>query len=215
MLVLMKESTSPSLAAYGLGPDIECREGRYAYFCGRKPLDDKLLAVGKPVTAPILPLDAFLDPNGNGTPFLMQGWTAPGSTRIGDSVGRKENSVRFVGKLPREVRGAIEFSAEVRPSPTRITYVRTAVIDIVGGSSKKIALDQIRQQPIDLVFPLERCIDRLDLTFNFSSLRSPLEVGMNTDPRKVTWGFFNFPREYARESLDSGSGLIGARLNPD
>lgn len=191
MLVLMKESTSPSLAAYGLGPDVECREGRYAYFCGRKPLDDKLLAVGKPVTAPILPLDASLDPNGNGAPFLMQGWTAPGAPGSAFRWAEGEQA-RFVGKLPREVCGAIEFSAEVLPFAFKDYAVRTAVIDIVGGGSKTIALDQIGQQRIDLVLPLERCIDRLDLTFNFSSLRSPLEVGMNTDPRKVTWGFFNF-----------------------
>jgi len=191
MLVLMKGSISPSVAAYGLGPDVECREGRYAYFCSRKPLDDKLLAVGRPVTAPILPLDASLDPNGDGTPFLMQGWTAPGAPGSAFRWAEGEQ-VRFVGKLPREICGSIEFSAEVLPFAFKDYAVRTAVVDLVGGGSRTIALDQIRQQRIDLGFPLERCIDRLDLTFNFRNLRSPLEVGMNTDPRKVTWGFFNF-----------------------
>ncbi|MGA0562027.1 DUF6311 domain-containing protein [Ancylobacter sp. VNQ12] len=188
LLVLMKSSVSPSFVAYGLGPDVKCREARYAYFCGRVPLDGTLETVGSAVNPPTMPLNTSLDPNGDGRPFLAQGWTAPSSVYRWAEGER----VRFLGKLPREVCGAIEFSAEIVPFAFKDYAVKTAVAEIYGGGSKTIQLDQLGQQRIHVVFPLERCIDHLDLTFNFRELKSPLDVGLNNDPRTVTWGFFNY-----------------------
>lgn len=188
LLVLMKGSVSPSFVAYGLGPDVRCREARYAYFCGRVPLDDELLAVGRPVDSPAMPFNTSLDPNGDGSQFLAQGWATASST-FRWAEGER---VRFVGRLPRQVCGAIEFSAEIVPFAFKDYAVKTVVVDIYGGASKTIQLDQLGQQRIDVVLPLERCIDHLDLAFNFREPRSPLDVGMNGDPRRVTWGFFNY-----------------------
>jgi hypothetical protein len=188
LLVLMKGSVSPSVVAYGLGRDVECREMRYAYFCSRTPLDDALLAVGRPVSSPAIPFNTSLDPNGDGSQFLGQGWTTASSVYRWAEGER----VRLLGRLSREVCGAIEFSAEIIPFAFKDYAVKTAVVEISGGASKTINLDRYGQQRIDLVFNLDRCIDHLDLTFNFSELKSPADIGLNTDPREVTWGFFNY-----------------------
>lgn len=188
LLVLMKGSVSPSFVAYGLGPDVKCREARYAYLCSRAPLDGALEAVGSAVNPPAMPLNTPLDPNGDGSHFLAQGWTATSSVYRWAEGER----VRFLGRLPREVCGAIEFSAEIVPFAFKDYAAKTAVVEIHGGASKTIELDRLGQQRIDLVFPLERCIDHLDLTFHFRELKSPLDVGLNSDPRRVTWGFFNY-----------------------
>lgn len=77
MLVAMKEAVNPNVVAYGLGRDVECRESRYAFFCARAPLDEKLSAFGRALSQPqSLPLNVSLDANGDGAEFLAQGWSA-------------------------------------------------------------------------------------------------------------------------------------------
>lgn len=70
--------------------------------------------------------------------------------------------------------------------------VDAAEVSLLGSSSQTIRLGRLGQQRIDLVLPLDHCIDHLDMRLTFKDLKSPQEVGMNTDPRKVTWGFYNY-----------------------
>ncbi|MFG1357730.1 DUF6311 domain-containing protein [Xanthobacter pseudotagetidis] len=189
MLVAMKEAVSPTVVAYGLGRDVECRESRYAFFCARVPLDEKLSAFGRaPSQPPSLPLNVNLDASGDGAEFLAQGWSVRSPVfRWAEGT----NSV-FLARLPQEACNEVRFSAEIVPFSYKKYAVDTAEVSLLGSVSQTIRLGRLGQQRIDLILPLDRCIDHLDMRLAFTDLKSPLEVGMNADPRKVTWGFYNY-----------------------
>lgn len=189
LLVALKSSVGPSAIAYGMGEDVRCREGRYAYFCARAPLDAKLAAFGRDLAAPApLPLGVDLNPSGDGAAFLGTGW----SVRYPVFRWAEGPVTTFFGRLPKEACKEVRFSAEIVPFGFKGYAVDTAELSVRGGGSAKLDLDRMGQQRIDLSLPLERCVDHIDLSVTFKDPKSPEELGMNTDPRRVTWGFFNY-----------------------
>lgn len=189
LLVLMKEAVGLNLLTYGLGPDVQCREGQYAYFCGRAPLDEKLLAFGRaPDPPPPLPLGVNLDPSGNGAAFLGTGW----SVRSPVYRWAEGDVTTFLGRLPQEACKEVRFSAEIVPFGFKGYAVDIAEVRVRDGGSAPLRLDRMGQQRIDVTLPLERCVDHVDLGIMFKDPKSPLALGMNSDPRRVTWGFFNY-----------------------
>jgi hypothetical protein len=189
MLVMMKNSTHPARVLTVAGKEATCRDLGPAFVCGKGAVAVQLGEVGVAATMPRLPLGEILSPNGNARPYLERGWTVDsgGEFRWGEG-----NRLAIVGALAQPSCGAIDLTAEIIPFSFKGHFVDRARISLNEGPEEILQLSKPGRQTVHVVIPYDQCISLINLQVRFDNLKSPLELGMNTDPRLVTWGFYNF-----------------------
>lgn len=191
LLIMMKRSISSArvLAATSKLKDAECRDLGIAFVCGKREIAAKLSKMGAPISASTLTLDQVLLPNSNDAqPFLGYGWAVNTGGEFRWAEGK---SVSIAGVLPQPVCRDVEFTAELVPFSFKDYFVDHARVSLNEGPEIPVQLSGRGRQSIRTVIPLAHCIDQLNLKIRFDNPKSPLEVGLNIDPRRLTWGFYN------------------------
>ncbi|MBR2120448.1 MAG: hypothetical protein IJ935_17720 [Afipia sp.] len=190
LLIMMKRSISPArvLAATSRLRDAECRDLDVAFVCGKGEIAAKIAKMGTSITAPTIPLDQVLSPNINARPFLGYGWTP---NTDGDFRWAEGKHVSIAGILPQPICRDIEFAVELIPLSFTDYFTDHASVNLNGGPEIPMQLSGRGRQTIRAVIPLAHCIDKLNLQIRFDNPKSPFEIGLNTDTRRLTWGVYN------------------------
>lgn len=189
MLVMMKNSISPARVLTVVGGGATCRDMSVAFVCGKGAVANQLADLGSTVTMPQLPLGEPLFPNVNAQPYMERGWTVASG---GDFRWGEGSQLSIVGATARPVCGAIDLVAEIIPFSFKGHFVDRVRINLNGGPEIFLQLAVPGRQTVRATIPNDKCTSLINLQIKFDNLKSPLELGMNSDPRLVTWGFYNF-----------------------
>jgi hypothetical protein len=195
-LVIIFDGTLPihllkSKAAEGL----TCRKGPFAFVCGpqTEASNPVFAALGQEFETSDLPLGAKLSvgEGSEGIPFLGDGWS------VGDHQSRwaEGNKTSFFGRLAQPVCDALSFEALVTPLSFKDYSVRRARVFLNGEASGTMNLEGAVAQVVRSTIPLNgRCIQDVMLELKFSGLKSPNDIGMNPDVRKLSllFNWFSF-----------------------
>nr|WP_281378995.1 DUF6311 domain-containing protein [Aurantimonas endophytica] len=190
LLVLMKGSLSASSAVTAAGSALECHETAYAYFCSRKLSNPAVAKLGPVLTAPQAPLGVEIDPNETGAPMFARGWDSPSPSATHRwGIG---SVATLAASLSHPVCDAFYLSANAVAFTHADYAMDRAVLTLNGGTPQEVVLDTDGAVPLVVRFPLEHCIDSVQLQFDFGNPKSPADLGINSDPRRMTWGLASF-----------------------
>ncbi|MGO4388327.1 hypothetical protein AB4Y85_12390 [Microvirga sp. 2YAF29] len=190
-LVIALKDSVPLQALQGKAKDgLTCREGRFAFVCG---LQDKtnnaaFIALGPEFKMPKTPLGKKLSvqERGKGFRFLGYGWS--------ESVGLSRWATGPVTSIyihpSSPICGTFVFEAMVTPFTSEDYRVQTAKVILNGKDSGRIDLSHASKQVVRSAIPLEgQCLKEAILELHFEGLRSPRELGLSWDTRKLSWQF--------------------------
>jgi hypothetical protein len=166
-----------------------CRENSRTIVCSRRADDAKFIALGKELEPPgFLPVGKELSvaKQGAGTPFLGVGWSLA-DEQLRWATG--PNTV-IIGTVGKPICNTLVFKALVMPMSFGDYFVGSAKLTLNDRDAGEIAVNGSAQQVVQRDILLGgHCINVIKLELHFSKLRSPKELGMNTDTRYVSWLF--------------------------
>ncbi len=177
---------SPSQAIAGF----ICRDASSVIVCSRSSTDLAFTALGVPFRGewPMLQIGKELSTGdrGEAEPFLFAGWSsAEGRWRW--ARGAKTS---IAARLSKPVCFSLIFKAMVAPLSSGPYVVDRATVTLNGEASGDVVLTERGPHIIKHAIPLgSRCVQDIDIGFQFSDLRSPQELEINEDTRKLSWRF--------------------------
>jgi hypothetical protein len=165
-----------------------CREAPSVVVCSRNSADPIFVRLGKELKPIPLPVgkELWAAKQGSGTPFLGIGWSLA------------ENEVRWAsgpdttigGTLDKPICNTLIFRALVSPLAFGNYVVASAKLTLDDREVGEILLKGPSPQVVQQAIPLgDRCVNAIKLGLHFSKLRSPYDLGMNTDTRDLSWLF--------------------------
>ncbi len=187
LLVLFKDSVPAVLAQMAQHQGFACRDAGFALACSRRTDDPAVRALGAdPAAATPLPLGTRLSAlkDGDGLPFLGAGWSvADNHFRWGEG-----EAAIITGRLAAPVCGGLTFRALVVPLAFGDHIVGTAQVLLNGVPAGTLSVSGSGLQEVRMAFPpAAGCLDAATVELRFDGLKSPHELGMNQDVRRLTW----------------------------
>ncbi|MFH5923533.1 DUF6311 domain-containing protein [Roseomonas xinghualingensis] len=182
-------ATTPREVAAASG--MQCLSISIGYVCSKDPLRPSVLALGTPLEPEdTINLDQPLSTavEGDGLRFLGAGWAEASPAGLW-GIGT-ESQIKT--KLAQPVCGDLILNAHITPLALGDYVVRKAAVTLNGTPAPDAVLTGPGAQEINLHLPNPGCTDRLEIAFRFEGLRSPKDLGMNSDPRPLNWTLRNF-----------------------
>jgi Family of unknown function (DUF6311) len=187
LIVIFKDSFPASVLKDEAAADFACRDATFAFACSRQRDHPAFVALGGEIEPLRMPLGTQLGigQGGSGLPFLGAGWSAAeGHFRWLDG-----DVASLIGLLEQSVCNTLTLHASVLPFSYGDYVVRHAKVILNGQSAGEITLPGPGSQVISHSIALGgRCTDTVKLELRFEDLRSPKDLGMNADPRRISWG---------------------------
>jgi hypothetical protein len=184
------------LARASAAAGMTCKEESFAYVCSGSS-DPEQLGLGKALSAPLVAQPGELlevGPGKRGAGFLGYGWTDAGARFV---WGAGPDAALAVA-LSEPICGKAVLKARVLPFSAGAHKVDRAMIAINGGAATEYRLASMAEG--DLVIDLQPsgCAQRFDVAFAFSGLKSPKELGVSGEPRRLSWALASFSIEAAQ-----------------
>jgi Family of unknown function (DUF6311) len=190
LVVIFDRTVAAQLSSRRAMAGFNCRDGSGMIVCSRNATDPAFTALGMPfrTETAMLPVEEELSigKQQKAEPFLAVGWWDPeGQWRWGRG---EETSI--VARLSRPVCSTLVFKAMVLPLSSGPYVVDRAKATLNGAAAGEITLTERAPHVMQHEIPLgERCVQDVDIGLHFSDLRSPQELKINDDPRKLSWMF--------------------------
>lgn len=176
-----------AMAQAGLG----CRLVEDLFACTAATQRPAFLALGEPPGQEdvLIPGERVpTTPDGRGLRFLGAGWGRPEVW----GIWGVEPEASLVAQLSRPLCGPVTLRVTVQPLAFGAYLAREAMISLNGGPPTPAEVTGPGFQTVTARLANPGCVDRAHVVFAFPALRSPLELGMNADPRKLGWGLQGF-----------------------
>src|SRR5262249_17980632 len=123
----------------------------------------------------------------------LSGWSAPSEWGVW-GIGR-ESAISVM--LANAVCGDLLLRATVMPFTAGAHFVSSAEIWVNGRMVTTHRLAGAAEQELALHIANPGCARSLEIEFKFTGLKSPQQLGMNTDPHLLSWGVRSFSLERA------------------
>jgi hypothetical protein len=191
LVVVFKNRMPVQLLKSDVAEEFACRDADFAFVCSRQSNAPAFVALGTEFHAPAIPLGAQLavGEGGRGASFLEAGWSDPEGGRRW-AQGRVTS---IMGKLDQPVCQSLSFKALVYPLSKGAYMPRRAKVILNGEAAGQIVLQTPDEQVISHTIPLGgRCTEEVRLELQFEALRAPKDLGINDDPRRLSWMFVWF-----------------------
>ena len=190
LVVMIKDDAPKGIALTHALAGFSCRDTADLIVCSRKINDPAFVALGPEadLRPDILPLDKKLSigMNGDAVPYLGPGWSST-EEQLRWAEG-PETSI--LGRFDKPICSALTFDALIKPLSFKNYAVQRAEVALNGIHIGEIVLSQLDQQVIHFDIPFDgHCIQDINFTLHFHDLKSPSELGMNDDTRKLSWLF--------------------------
>jgi hypothetical protein len=188
LVIALKSAWSPTLLVTGATNGFACRETVNVVVCSRNQTDPVFTKLGDTIRPVALGVQKELSVaiQGAGVPYLGIGWS------LADQKVRWASGpeTTIAGRLEKPVCNNLTFKALVTPLSFGNYIASTAQLSLnethIGEISLSGPTQQIAQHTISLG---GHCVDTIKLGLHFTDLKSPVELGMNSDSRKLSWLF--------------------------
>ena len=198
LVVLLGSEVTPNLArGVAAASGLRCVGASFGYACSSEPLRPAVLALGSPLgpeetiaLGEPVPVSA----GAGGLRFLGAGWAEPGPW---GTFGMGPES-RISARLAQPAGGDLVMEAQVIPVSFGDYLVREAAVALNGQAAPPARLGGPGEQRVVLALPNPGCAERVEVALRFDGLRSPQQLGMNTDPRLLSWALREFTIRPAR-----------------
>jgi Family of unknown function (DUF6311) len=190
LVVIFNRAVATQLSSSQAMAGFRCRDASGMIVCSRSAEDPAFVALGMPFRAEPQPLpvdkELSIGERGEAEPFLAAGWwSAEGPWRWGRG---QETSI--IGRLSKPICSGLVFKAMVAPLSSGPYAVDRAKVTLNGDAAGEIAMTERALHVIKHIIPLgDRCIQDVDIGLYFPDLRSPQELKINADSRKLSWMF--------------------------
>jgi hypothetical protein len=184
------------LAQASAAAGMRCKEDNSFYVCSAS-FDPEQLGLGKALSAPPRARPGELLEVGAGqrsAAFLGYGWTQASAHSV---WGTGPNSALSVA-LTEPVCGKATLKARILPFSTGGHRVDRAMVAVNGGAATEYQLASMAEGDVVIDLQQSGCSQRFEVTFAFSDLKSPKELGISTDPRLLSWALASFSIEAAQ-----------------
>jgi hypothetical protein len=188
LVISLKSAWSPTLLVTGATNGFTCRETVNLIVCGKNPIDPVFTRLGGEIRPIALGTQRELSAanQGAGIPYLGIGWS------LADQYVRWASGpeTTIAGRLEKPVCNSLTFKALVTPLSFGNYVAATAKLTLNDTEVGEISLSSPAQQLVQHTISLGgRCVDTIKLGLHFKDLKSPAELGMNPDVRKLSWLF--------------------------
>jgi hypothetical protein len=191
LVIVFKNRVPAHLLKSDVAEGFACRDANFAFVCSRQSSEPAFVGLGTEFQVPGLPLGEPLavGEGGRGTSFLEAGWSDPEGVRRW-AQGRETS---IIGGLDQPVCQSLSFKALISPLSKGSYMPHRARVTLNGQAVGEIVLHTPDEQVVSHTIPLGgRCIDRVRLKLHFEALQAPKDLGINDDPRKLSWKFVWF-----------------------
>ncbi|SHK09077.1 hypothetical protein SAMN02745194_04148 [Roseomonas rosea] len=192
LVVLLGSDVTPNLArGVAKAAGLACVGASFGYACSSEPLRPSVLALGGPLGPEETiglnePVSTFA--GANGLRFLGAGWSEPGPW---GSFGMGPES-RISARLAQPACGDLVMEALVIPLSSGPYLVREAAVTLNDRAAPPARVAGPGEQRVLARLPNPGCTERVEIGLRFEGLRSPQQLGMNTDPRLLSWAVREF-----------------------
>lgn len=188
LVIVLKSAWSPTLLVTGATNGFACRETVNLVVCSRNQSDPVFAKLGEQIRPVALGTQRELSAanQGAGVPYLGIGWS------VADQHVRWASGpeTTIAGRLEKPICNSLTFRALVTPLSFGSYIAATATLALNDTYVGDISLSSPAQQLAQHTIPLGgRCVDNIKLGLHFTDLKSPAELGMNPDSRKLSWLF--------------------------
>ena len=198
LVVLIGGEVTPNLArGVAEAGGLRCVAVGFGYACSRDPLRASVLSLGRPLGPEETIALNELVPTRAGTAglrFLGAGWSEPGPWGVFGLGPDAQISAR----LAEPACGDLVLDAVIMPLSFADYLVREAAVTFGGRAALPARATGPGEQQISIPLPNPGCTERVEVGLHFEGLRSPQQLGMNADPRLLSWGLREFTVRAAR-----------------
>jgi hypothetical protein len=194
IFALKRDFSSAVISATSMRDGLACRDIEFAYVCSSQ--EAVIADLGSELTATpsaSLGKEFTVQSDGNGLIYLTAGWSDPGPWGI---WGLGEESA-FHMNFAQEVCRDVELTAKVMPYSHGKYIVSTGTLLVNSNPVGSISVSQGGEQIVNIRIPVTECAHSLDVSFKFSNLKSPSELGASNDPRRFNWALQSFTFRHA------------------
>ncbi len=188
LVIVLKAGWQPMLHTTAATGGFACREAARLFACSRDSNNPTFVALGAPLSPTILPMGADLPVRrgGAGEKFLGIGWSVADES-VRWAMG-PETSVG--GPLEKPICSSLIFRARTLPLSFRGYFVESARVTLNGQDAGVITLQDPSERTVEHRIDLNgKCVESVNLALHFAGLKTPADLGMNSDTRPLSWLF--------------------------
>jgi hypothetical protein len=188
LVVIFNKRSSRQLLKKDAAKGFDCRELPYAFVCARETNSETIQQMGEAITDPVIPLGMELSVLGDdpGVGFLASGWSIP-EPAIRWAEG---DTTSIVGDLANPVCNNLTFEAKATPLAYGEYSVGEPILALNGKDYGRPSRISSADGVVGFTFDLGgTCVKHINVELKFAALKSPEELGMSEDTRRLSLAF--------------------------